>query len=327
MRACVLAVCILWMALPFGLEAVSAQTPLPKPDHIVIVIEENHSLAQIIDSPSAPYLNGLVRRGALLTNSYGITHPSQPNYIALFAGSIDGVTGNTCPLALTAPNLHSTLAQAGQTFIGYAEDLPAVGATDCVAGAYARKHNPWVNWQSSPINTVPPADNRPFTDFPTDFHTLPTVSMVIPNQLNDMHNGKDPERIERGDQWLRTHLDAYVQWAETHNSLLIVTWDEDNGKSDNHIPTILVGPMVRQGRFGEQVDHYGSCARSKTCTARSRSGSAGKPAPSPPFGPPSGPQRQAPAFASTPSTVPSPRTAARRVPASASFRRLEAERL
>jgi hypothetical protein len=93
MRACVLAVCILWMALPFGLEAVSAQTPLPKPDHIVIVIEENHSFAQIIDSPSAPYLNGLVRRGALLTNSYGITHPSQPNYIALFAGSIDGVAG------------------------------------------------------------------------------------------------------------------------------------------------------------------------------------------------------------------------------------------
>jgi hypothetical protein len=72
-----------------------------------------------------------------------------------------------------------------------------------------------------------------------------------------MHNGKDPERIERGDHWLRTNLEAYVQWADTHNSLLIVTWDEDNGKSDNHIPTILVGPMVRRGRFGEQVDHYG----------------------------------------------------------------------
>ena len=257
MRSCVLTICMLWMALLFRTEPLSAQTPLPKPDHIVIVIEENHSFAQIIDSPLAPYLNSLARKGALLTNSYGITHPSQPNYIALFAGSIDGVAGNTCPLALTAPNLHSTLAQAGQTFIGYAEDLPAVGATDCVAGAYARKHNPWVNWQSSPVNTVLPADNRPFTDFPADFHTLPTVSMVIPNQLNDMHNGKDPERIERGDHWLRTNLDAYVQWADTHNSLLIVTWDEDNGKSDNHIPTILVGPMVRQGRFGEQVDHYG----------------------------------------------------------------------
>jgi hypothetical protein len=274
------------MALLFGIEPVSAQTSLPKPDHIVIVIEENHSFAQIIDSPSAPYLNSLARKGALLTNSYGITHPSQPNYIALFAGSIEGVNGNTCPLALTAPNLHSTLTQAGQTFAGYAEDLPAVGATDCVAGSYARKHNPWVNWQSSPINTVPSGDNRPFTDFPTDFYTLPTVSMVVPNQLNDMHNGKDPERIERGDHWLQTHLDAYVQWADTHNSLLIVTWDEDNGKSDNHIPTILVGADGAAGTVRRASRSLRIVAHDRRHVRREagRVQPASQP-PSPPFGP------------------------------------------
>lgn len=235
----------------------SAQPPLPKPDHIVIVIEENHSFAQIIDSPAAPYLNALARKGALLTNSYGVTHPSQPNYIALFSGTTDGVTRNNCPTSLTAANLRSTLALVDRTFVGYAEDLPTTGAVDCVVGAYARKHNPWVNWQSSPINTVPAGDNRPFSDFPSDFNRLPTVSFVIPNQLNDMHDGKDPDRIQRADQWLQTHLDRYVEWAQTHNSLLIITWDEDNGKSDNHIPTILVGPMVRPGRYGEPLDHYG----------------------------------------------------------------------
>lgn len=235
----------------------SAQPPLPKPDHIVIVIEENHSFAQIIDSPAAPYLNALARKGALLTNSYGVTHPSQPNYIALFSGTTDGVTRNNCPTSLTAANLRSTLALVDRTFVGYAEDLPTTGAVDCVVGAYARKHNPWVNWQSSPINTVPAEDNRPFSDFPADFNRLPTVSFVIPNQLNDMHDGKDPDRIQRADQWLQTHLDRYVEWAQTHNSLLIITWDEDNGKSDNHIPTILVGPMVRPGRYGEPLDHYG----------------------------------------------------------------------
>ncbi len=248
--AAVLAVLLSWTDL------LSAQSPLPKPDHIVIVIEENHAFGQIIDSPAAPYLNMLARKGALLTNSHAITHPSQPNYIALFAGTIEGVNGNTCPTSLTAPNLSSTLTQAGQSFIGYSEDLPAVGATDCIAGAYARKHNPWVDWQSSPINSVFSDRNRPFTDFPKDFHTLPTVSIVVPNQENDMHHGNDPDRILRADQWLRTNLDRYVQWAETHNSLLIVTWDEDNGKSDNHIPTILVGPMVRAGRYGEPTDHY-----------------------------------------------------------------------
>ncbi|MCW5799049.1 MAG: hypothetical protein LZF60_70087 [Nitrospira sp.] len=235
----------------------SAQSPLPKPDHVVIVIEENHAFDQIIDSPVAPYLNALARKGALLTNSYAVTHPSQPNYIALFAGTVEGVNGNTCPTLLTAPNLSSTLAQAGQSFIGYSEDLPAVGAVDCIAGAYARKHNPWVNWQSSSANTVPAAQNRPLTDFPTDFNTLPTVSIIVPNQQNDMHDGSDPDRIQRGDRWLQAHLERYVDWAQTHNSLLIITWDEDNGKSNNHIPTILVGPMVRAGRYSEQTNHYG----------------------------------------------------------------------
>lgn len=235
----------------------SAQPPLPKPDHVVIVIEENHAFAQIIDSPAAPYLNALARKGALLTNSYGVTHPSQPNYIALFAGTIEGVNGNDCPMLLTGPNMASALAEAGQSFTGYAEDLPAVGAVDCIAGAYARKHNPWVNWQSSSTNTVPAAQNRPLTDFPRDFSTLPTVSIIVPNQQNDMHDGSDPDRIQRGDQWLQARLERYVDWAQTHNSLLIITWDEDNGKSGNQIPTILVGPMVRAGRYHEQTNHYG----------------------------------------------------------------------
>ena len=235
----------------------SAQPPLPKPDHVVIVIEENHAFGQIIDSPAAPYLNALARKGALLTHSYAVTHPSQPNYIALFAGTFDGVNGNVCPMSLTGPNLSSTLARAGQSFIGYSEDLPAVGAIDCIAGAYARKHNPWVNWQSASANTVPAAQNRPLTDFPTDFSTLPTVSIIVPNQQNDMHDGSDPDRIQRGDQWLQARLERYVDWAQTHNSLLIITWDEDNGKSENHIATILVGPMVRAGRYPEQTNHYG----------------------------------------------------------------------
>ena len=251
------AVLLLWATLLLQSGVLSTQTLLPRPDHIVVVIEENHSFAQIINSPAAPYLNALIEKGALLTNSYGITHPSQPNYIALFAGSTEGIIANNCPLVLTVPNLRSTLAQVGRSFVGYSEDLPAVGSTDCIVASYVRKHNPWVNWQSSPINQVPSSENRPFSDFPTDFSAPPTVSIIVPNQQNDMHDGKDPDRIQRGDQWLKTHLSRYVEWAESHNSLLIVTWDEDDGKSDNHIPMIVVGPMVRRGRHDEKIDHYG----------------------------------------------------------------------
>ena len=56
--------------------------------------------------------------------------------------------------------------------------------------------------------------------------------------------------------WLKTHLDAYVRWTETHNSLLIVTWDEDDGAEGNRIPTILIGPMVRKGVYSQRINHY-----------------------------------------------------------------------
>jgi hypothetical protein len=47
-----------------------------------------------------------------------------------------------------------------------------------------------------------------------------------------------------------------VAFAQTHNSLLIITCDEDDKKSGNHIPTIFVGPMVVPGQYNEKINHY-----------------------------------------------------------------------
>jgi len=69
---------------------------LPKPKHVVIVIEENHGFDQIIGSKAAPYINHLANEGALFTNAHGVTHPSQPNYIAIYSGDIQGVTDDHC---------------------------------------------------------------------------------------------------------------------------------------------------------------------------------------------------------------------------------------
>src|SRR5256885_4346901 len=74
-----------------------AQAPLPRPDHIVIVIEENKDYGQIVGSANAPYLNLLIEQGALLDRSYALHHPSQPNYIELFSGNEQGVFNDTCP--------------------------------------------------------------------------------------------------------------------------------------------------------------------------------------------------------------------------------------
>jgi phosphatidylinositol-3-phosphatase len=237
--------------------ALDVSTPrLPRPDHIVMVIEENHSFSQIIDSPDAPYINRLAAQGAVFTKSFGVTYPSQPNYLALLSGSTQGITDNSCPHTLTTANLGHALLAAGLTFAGYSEDLPSIGSLICSVGLYARKHNPWVNWQDSVANGLPATANVPMTSFSTNYTTLPTVSVIVPNQVNDMHHGKNPEAIQTGDRWLREHLDAYVQWAQEHNSLLIVTWDEDNKKENNRIVTLFVGPIVQAGRYEQRITHY-----------------------------------------------------------------------
>ena len=70
---------------------------LPRPDHIVVCIEENRGYSQIMDQRnSGSYIHALAKRGMVFTQSYGVTHPSQPNYLALFAGSTYDVTSNAC---------------------------------------------------------------------------------------------------------------------------------------------------------------------------------------------------------------------------------------
>ena len=226
-----------------------AQTTLPLPDHIVVVIEENHSFNEIIGSSSAPYINSLANAGALFTQSFAITHPSEPNYLALFSGSTQGITNDSCPHTFSGPDLGGELIAAHDSFRGFSEGLPSVGSTVCTSGEYARKHNPWVDFTD-----VPSAENLPFSNFPspTNLSSLPTISFVVPNLQDDMHDGT----IQQGDSWLKQHIDPFVQWAQTHNSLLIVTWDEDDSSQSNQIPTIFVGPMVKSGRYSETINHY-----------------------------------------------------------------------
>ncbi|WP_426503176.1 alkaline phosphatase family protein [Dactylosporangium sp. McL0621] len=218
------------------------------PGHVVVVVFENKADRQIAGSADAPYLNTLMARAAVFTDAHGITHPSQPNYLALFSGSTQGVTDDHCPVrAGAAPNLAQQLQATGRTFTGYSEDLPAPGFRGCSSGRYAAKHNPWADF-----DTVPAEANQPFSAWPADPASLPTVAFLIPNLCNDMHDCG----IATGDAWARAHLDAYVRWAGTHDSWLIVTFDEDDGRAGNRILTLVAGAGVTPGPRTGRVDHY-----------------------------------------------------------------------
>jgi hypothetical protein len=219
---------------------------VPRPDHIVVVILENKHRSSVI--AQAPYLDKLAAKGANMTHSYGVTHPSQPNYLALFSGSTHEVRSNACPRHFRkADNVGHQLRKSGLSFVGYSESLPKTGFRGCGSGRYLRRHNPWVNFATLPAST-----NRPFSDFPRDYRKLPTVSFVSPNMCHSMHDCS----IGTGDRWMKKHIAPYARWATSHNSWLVVTFDENAGGAVNPIPTIIVGANVRPGRYAQRINHY-----------------------------------------------------------------------
>jgi acid phosphatase len=234
-----------------GLAATASQAQaaasVPRFDHIVVVTFENRGYSQINGQSSAAYFNALAAQGAKFTQSYAITHPSQPNYIAQFSGSTQGVTSDNCPNTLGGTNLAVQLSAAGSSFKGYSEAMPANGYTGCSSGRYQRKHNAWVNFTN-----VPASSNLTYASFPGNYATLPTVAFVSPDMCNDMHDCS----VATGDAWLKSHFDGYAQWAKTHNSLLIATFDEDDRQASNHIFTVFAGAHVKPGSYSERIDHY-----------------------------------------------------------------------
>ncbi|MFE2379384.1 chitosanase [Streptomyces sp. NPDC059398] len=225
---------------------------IPRYDHVVVLMEENKFYDDIVGSKDAPYINSLAKQGASFSDFHGTTHPSQGNYVALYSGSTHGVADDDCPHDFSADNLGHQLIGGGHTFTGYSEDLPAAGSKDCGDdgdSGYARKHNGWVDFANTPASS-----NLGFDRFPSDYGKLPTVSFVTPNLDNDMHDGS----VKQGDSWLKKNLDGYVQWARTHNSALMLTWDEDDGDdSDNQIATMIVGDHVKPGTKSKaRYDHY-----------------------------------------------------------------------
>ncbi len=259
---------------------ISPQDPLslPKYDHIVIVIEENKDYSEVVGNKDAPYINNvLVNEGANLTQIFAEEHSSEGNYFWLFSGSNQNVGyHDDIPDSLSNPdypfesaNLGEQLIEKGHTFKGYSESLPEIGDTVSKADKYARKHVPWISFGNLPDGKTEKAStNLQFEQFPADFHKLPTVSIVIPNLIDDMHSGETASRVKNGDTWLKDNLDKYYRWAKTHNSLLIITFDENDNKihysgmtdprSDeqsikNRIPTVIAGAHIKHGDYPEGI--------------------------------------------------------------------------
>ena len=230
----------------------AAADNVPAFDHVIVVIMENKPYDAV---RTAPYTAGLIAQSSSFSQSYAVTHPSQPNYLALWSGSTQGVTDDACtppysPFA--TPNLGQLCEASGLTWKAYSEDLPAAGSPVCVAGPgnlYTRKHDPWT--QFSNLNH---ANEAPYPQLAADIAggTLPRLAFVVPNNCHNTHDCS----IATGDTWLSNNLPAMMT-AAGPQGLVILTWDEDDGSHANRILTVFAGPQVKSNYVSSRtINHY-----------------------------------------------------------------------
>ena len=233
---------------------------MPAHDRVVVLILENKSYDQV---RTQSYTAGLMLHGATLTNSFAVTHPSQPNYIALWAASTLGVTNDNCPAPgspFAAENLGHACEAAGLRWRAYSENLGSAGSSACSfngtssTGLYTRKHDPWTDFSN-----LDHANERPWTDLAADIsaNTLPSLVFLIPNNCHNSHNSSTLGcSLSDTDTWMAINLPAVIN-ALGPRGLLVLTWDEDNNLSGNHVLTVLTGPQVTPGAVSNQlVTHY-----------------------------------------------------------------------
>ena len=229
---------------------------LPHFRHVYVVILENHSYGDIVGDPAAPYLNSLLARGGLATQWYGIAKPSQPNYLALFAGETLNVQDNL-PHDFQERTLADQLEEHGLTWREFAENVPPGCFTGATAkdgsdgpGTYARKHAPAISFRQIAENPTRCANITDLSHFTAG---AATFNLIIPNLCHDMHDCP----VADGDAFLARFIPRIIDapdWGP--DDLLVITFDEGH-TGDQRISTIIVSDAVAGGfRSAVRHDHY-----------------------------------------------------------------------
>jgi acid phosphatase len=226
---------------------------------------ENKEQGRLIGSRSAPFLNRIARRGGMATQSFGVRHPSLPNYIALVSGSTQGIRHDCTDCTANARNIADQLEAAHRTWGAYLEGLPRPCARPSVNGLYAKKLDPFA--YDDKIAASPARCRRrvPLRRLARDIarDRLPDFAFIAPDLCNDTHDCA----VRTGDRFLARVVPALLSALGPHG-FLVVTYDEGDsdrgccgGSHGGHIATVVAGPDVRRGaRMTQPIDHYGVLA-------------------------------------------------------------------
>lgn len=233
------------------------KSPIPNFDHIVILVMENKPYQNIIGNSNAPFINRLVSEYSSAGNYFAITRPSLPNYLALLGGETFGISSDCNDCFIQAENLVDRLEAGAKSWKAYMDSMPASCFTGN-SGNYAMKHNPFIYFDNIRKNPARCKNIVPYIELSKDLanlQTTPDFIWITPDMCHDMHDCS----IKTGDDWLAKEIPNILNSLsfKQQNSLLVITWDEAELLGNNQIPTILIGPSVKQNFVSlTKYDHY-----------------------------------------------------------------------
>jgi hypothetical protein len=237
----------------------AAPAARPHLDHIFVIMLENHSKSSVLGDANAPFMNSLAAQYAVAGNYYGVTHPSEPNYVAAISGSNWWVNNDNASNRYDHENLVDQLEAAHHSWGAYMEAMPSTGYLGdqwpANAALYASKHNPFVLFTDIRDNPARLAHVKPYSQLAADLAspaTTPDFVWITPDQCNDMHGGVyvpiagHPEtpcpygstKDDPNDAALKQKADAFVHsavslimgstaWKAGHSAIVVVTDEND----------------------------------------------------------------------------------------------------
>jgi hypothetical protein len=260
--------------------ALPTAVPAPSSSHVVTIVMENKEYGQIVGARDATFLNRLARRYGLATASYGVRHPSLPDYLALTSGSTHGIDSDCTGCHVSARNIVDQLEAARISWKAYMQDMPRPCFTGASAGGYAKKHNPFAYYDDVAANPKRCQNIVGLDRLAEDLQrgALPTYVFISPNLCDDMHDCG----VATGDRFLARLVPVLVR-ALGRDGYLVLTWDEGasdrgccGGSNGGRIATIVAGSLVRRGsRAARPLDHYGVLRTVEDSLGLPRLGAAG----------------------------------------------------
>ncbi len=245
------AVLVFPLALAHGADSGSRSVPLF--NKVMIVVLENANYAEAM---AQPFLGKLAQGGALLDHFFAETRPSLPNYIALTAGTVAGVTSNG-PVSLSVLHIGNLLEAKGKTWKVYAEAYPGRCFLGAQSGAYVRKHVPFLSFENVQNDARRCANivEAAALNFDAPAGNLPDYSLYIP----DLNNSGHATGVAFADRWMVQTFGPLLKNPVFMKGLLfVVTFDEARSSDpSNHIYTALAGESILSGSVSKNpYNHY-----------------------------------------------------------------------